>query len=179
MSGEVNNYQIKIKGEAGTTLIDLLIALTVIGIAVSVAMVRMGAARDRLRLTNSAQVLSASLDKARLAAIRCHCSISIQIFNTGSYSVTGPLTGSAVETINHPLEPTVTFQGLTLPLTITFDRSGRTDQDYHLTMWNRQGSRRVDLSGNGDLKLDGTPTRLTPARPLRARAEKDATLASF
>src|SRR5438876_869842 len=154
MSGENYEHQMRRKNQAGHSLTDLLIALTVIGIMVSVATVRIAAARDGLRLANSAQVLSAYLEKARLAAIRCHCSTTIQISSTGSYGVTGPLKSATVETINYPLEPTVTFQGLTLPLTITFDWRGRVDQDYHLTLSNAQGSRTVDLSGGGDIKLD-------------------------
>src|SRR5438552_3457741 len=154
MSCENYDCQIKRKSEAGNSLIDVLIVITVLAIVLSFAMVKIAAARDGLRLTNSAQVLSAYLEKARLAAIRCHCSTTIQISSTGSYSVTGPLKSATVETINYPLEPTVTFQGLTLPLTITFDWRGRVDQDYHLTLSNAQGSRPVDLSGGGDIKLD-------------------------
>jgi len=156
MSNENYHYQIKRNNEAGSSVIDMLVVLTVIGIVLSVAVVRIAVARDGLRLTNSAQVLSAYLEKARLAAIRCHCSTTVQISSTGSYMVTAPLKSATVETINYPLEPTVTFQGLTLPLTITFDWRGRADQDYHLTLSNTQGSRTVDLSGGGDIKLDSS-----------------------
>ncbi len=156
MSNENYHYQIKRNNEAGSSVIDMLVVLTVIGIVLSVAVVRIAVARDGLRLTNSAQVLSAYLEKARLAAIRCHCSTTVQISSTGSYMVTAPLKSATVETINYPLEPTVTFQGLTLPLTITFDWRGRADQDYHLTLSNTQGSKTVDLSGGGDIKLDSS-----------------------
>ena len=156
MSGENYNYKIRRDGEAGNSIIDLVAVLTVIGIVTSFAAIRIAAGRDGLRLSNSAQVLSAYMEKARLAAIRCHCSTTMQITTTGSYSVTGPLRSATVETMNYPLEPTVAFQGLTLPLTITFDWRGRADQDYHLTLSNAQGSRTVDLSGGGDIKLDST-----------------------
>jgi len=156
MSHESHDNQVNQRNQAGASLIDVLIALTVIGILISVATVRIAAARDGLRLTNSAQILSAYMEKARLAAIRCHCSTTIQITSTGSYDVTGPLKSATVETITYPLEPTVTFQGLTLPLTITFDWRGRADQDYHLTLSNAQGSKTVDLSGGGDIKLNST-----------------------
>src|SRR5439155_16004740 len=109
-----------------------------ITIVTSSALVKITAARDGLRLANSAQVLSAYMEKARLAAIRCHCSTTIQISSTDSYTVTAPLKSASTETINFPLEPNVTFQGLTLPLTITFDWRGRADQDYHLTLRNTQ-----------------------------------------
>src|SRR5206468_3249230 len=78
MSCENYDCQIKRKSEAGNSLIDVLIVITVLAIVLSFAMVKIAAARDGLRLTNSAQVLSAYLEKARLAAIRCHCSPTIQ-----------------------------------------------------------------------------------------------------
>ena len=142
--------------EAGHSLIDLLIAITMIGILTSFAAVRITTARDGLRLSNSAQVLSAYLEKTRLAAVRCHCSTTVQISSTGSYTITAPIKSATTETISQPLEPNVAFDGLTLPLTITFDWRGVTDQDYHLTLRNTQGTRRVDLSGAGDLKVDST-----------------------
>lgn len=178
MSDEVYDYQIKRKSDAGASLIDLLITLTVIGIVISFATVRITAARDGIRLTNSAQILSAYMEKARLAAIRCHCSTTIQIASTGSYNVNGPLRSATVETTNYPLEPTVTFQGLTLPLTITFDWRGRADQDYHLTLSNAQGSRTVDLSGGGDIKLNSTAD-YTYAPTIQANVSTDLNQDSY
>jgi type II secretory pathway pseudopilin PulG len=156
MSYENYDYEIKRRSEAGHSLIDLLIALTILGIVVSAAVGGIAAARDAIRLSNSAQIMSAYLEKARLAAIRCHCSTTVQISSTGSYTITAPLKNATVETINYPLEPTVTFQGLTLPLTITFDWRGRADQDYHLTLSNPQGTKTVDLSGGGSIKINST-----------------------
>jgi len=161
MSYEDYDYQIKRKSQAGHSLIDLLIALTLIGIVLSVAMVRIGTARDGLRLTNSAHVLSAYLEKARLAAIRCHCSTTIQISSLGSYSITGPLRSATVETITYPLEPTVKFQGLTLPLTITFDWRGRAGTTNLLTLTDSTtgvGSSTVVVGQAGDISTDTTVT---------------------
>jgi Tfp pilus assembly protein FimT len=154
MSYENYDGLTKRKSELGNGMIDVLITITIIGIVTSFAAIRIAAARDGLRLTNSAQVLSAYLEKARLAAIRCHCSTTVQISSTGSYTITAPIKSATTETLSLPLEPTVTFQGLTLPLTITFNWQGRADQDYHLTLSNTQGSRKVDLSGGGDIKID-------------------------
>ena len=161
MSYEDYDYQIKRKSQAGHSLIDLLIALTLVGIVLSVAMVRIGTARDGLRLTNSAHVLSAYLEKARLAAIRCHCSTTIQISSLGSYSITGPLRSATVETITYPLEPTVKFQGLTLPLTITFDWRGRAGTTNLLTLTDSTtgvGSSTVVVGQAGDISTDTTVT---------------------
>ena len=161
MSYEDYDYQITRKSQAGHSLIDLLIALTLIGIVLSVAMVRIGTARDGLRLTNSAHVLSAYLEKARMAAIRCHCSTTIQISSIGSYSITGPLRSATVETITYPLEPTVKFQGLTLPLTITFDWRGRAGTTILLTLTDSTtgvGSTTVVVGQAGDISTDTTVT---------------------
>ena len=161
MSYEDYDYQITRKSQAGHSLIDLLIALTLIGIVLSVAMVRIAVARDALRLTNSAHVLSAYLEKARLAAIRCHCSTTIQISSLGSYSITGPLRSATVETITYPLEPTVKFQGLTLPLTITFDWRGRAGTTILLTLSDSTtgvGSSTVVVGQAGDISTDTTVT---------------------
>ena len=156
MSHENHDSEIKRRSEAGHSLIDMLIALTILGILVSFAVPRIAATRDALRLSNSAQIMSAYLEKARLAAVRCHCSTTVQISSTGSYTITAPLKSATVETINYPLEPTVTFQGLTPPLTITFDWRGRADQDYHLVLGNSQGTKTVDLSGGGSIKINST-----------------------
>ena len=146
--------QTKRKHEAGAGVIDLMIVATIIAIVVSFAAVNLRAAREAMRLTTSSQVLGAFLDKARLAAVRCHCSTTVTISSTTGYRVTGPLKSATSEIVDFPLQPNVAFQGLTLPVTITFDWRGRPDNDYHLTLANSTGTRTVDLSGGGDIKLN-------------------------
>jgi type II secretory pathway pseudopilin PulG len=163
--------------EAGASLIDLMIAATIMAIIVSFAAVNITAAREGMRLSTSAQVLRAYLDKVRLASIRCHCSTTVLISNTSGYTVTAPLKSSTPETVNFPLEPNVNFQGLTLPLTITFDWRGRPDNDYHMTLTNSTGSKTVDLSGGGDVKLNST-ANYTYAPTLQANLATDLSDAS-
>ena len=134
----------------------MMIAATIIAIVVSFAVVNLTAAREGMRLATSAQTLRAYLDKVRLAAIRCHCSTTVTISNTTGYTMTAPLKSATSETLTFPLQPNVTFQGLTLPTTITFDWRGRSDNDYHLTLANSTGSKTVDLSGGGDVKVNST-----------------------
>jgi len=148
--------RINFRDESGKGIVDLMITLVAIGIVTSFAVVGIVSARDNLRLSNSSRVLSSYLEKTRLAAIRCHCSTTVQISSTGSYSVTGPLRSPTSETMTIPLDPSVNFQGLTLPLTITFDWRGRADNDYHLAISNTQGTRTVDLSGGGDIRINST-----------------------
>lgn len=148
--------RINFRDESGKGIVDLLITLVVIAIITSVAVVGIVSARDNMRLSNSAGVLSAYMEKTRLAAIRCHCSTTLQISSVQSYSATGPLRSPNSETMTIPLDSGVTFQGLTLPVTITFDWRGRADNDYHLTLINSRGSRTVDISGGGDIKINST-----------------------
>jgi len=154
-----------------------MIAATIMAIIVSFAAVNITAAREGMRLSTSAQVLRAYLDKVRLASIRCHCSTTVLISNTSGYTVTAPLKSSTPETVNFPLEPNVNFQGLTLPLTITFDWRGRPDNDYHLALTNSTGSKTVDLSGGGDVKLNST-ANYTYAPTLQANLATDLSDAS-
>ena len=158
-----------------------MITVVVIGIVTSFAVVGIVSARDNLRLSNSSRVLSSYLEKTRLAAIRCHCSTTVQISSTGSYSVTGPLRSPTSETMTIPLDPNVNFQGLTLPLTMTFDWRGRADNDYHLTISNSQGTKTVDLSGGGDIRVNSTSS-YTYAPPIQATLPtnlSDATADSY
>ena len=148
--------RISFRDESGKGIIDMMITVVVIAVVTSFAVIGIVAARNNLRLSNSSRVLSSYLEKTRLAAIRCHCSTTVQITSTGSYSVTGPLRSPTSETMTIPLDPDVTFQGLTLPLTITFDWRGRADNDYHLAITNSQGTRTVDLSGGGDIRVNST-----------------------
>ena len=150
--------RINFQDEAGKSLLDVMITLVVIAIVSSFGVVGIVAARDSMRLSNSARVLTSYMEKTRLAAVRCHCSTTLQISTTGSYSVSGPLRSATTETMTLPLDTNVTFQGLTLPLTITFDWRGRADNDYHLTLSNSQGTRTVDLSGGGDIRTDSSAT---------------------
>jgi len=150
--------RINFQDEAGKSVLDILITLVVVAIVSSFAVVGVVAARDSMRLSNSARVLTAYMEKTRLAAVRCHCSTTLQISITGSYSVSGPLRSATTETMTLPLDTNVTFQGLTLPLTITFDWRGRADNDYHLTLTNSQGTRTVDVSGGGDIRTDSSAT---------------------
>ena len=171
--------------EAGASVIDLMIAATIIGIVASVAVVNITAAREAMRLSNSTQILSAYVDKARLAAIRCHCSTTLQISDAGNYTITAPIKSATTETITFPLEKNVSFSGLTLPLTITFDWRGRPDNDYHLVLSNTSGTKRVDLSGGGDVKINSTsnytyaPTLQTNLPTDLSDAAADAFVTSF
>lgn len=167
-------FQTLRNGEAGASGIDIMIAVTIIAIVASVAVVNLSAAREGMRLNNSSQVLRAYLDKARLAAIRCHCSTTVTISSTGSYTVTGPLKSATSETVTFPLQPNVNFQGLTLPTTITFDWRGRPDNDYHLSLVNSSGTRTVDLSGGGDIKVNSI-ANYTYAPTLQANLPTDLT----
>ena len=147
----------RIKRQAGFSALDTLITVAVVAVVTSFAIVRISAAQENMRLARSAQVLSGYIEKARLAAIRCHCNTTLQVSGSGTYTVTGPLRSPTSEAQALPLDQNISFQNYSTPTTITFDWRGRPDNDYHLTLANSRGAtRNVDLSGGGDIKIDGT-----------------------
>lgn len=166
------NFSAPSRSEAGYSIINVLITLVVVGIVSSFAVLGISNARGSLRLSRSTQLLSSYMEKARLSAIRCHCTTTVQIPSTSSFSVTGPIKSATSETITLPLDQNVTFQGLTPPVTITFDWKGRADSDYHLTLVNSQGTRKLDVSGGGDVKIDST-SDYTAAPTIQANMPTD------
>jgi len=144
------------RSEAGYSIIDVMIMLVIVSIVTSFAVMGISNAQGSLRLSRSTQLLSSFMEKARLSAIRCHCNTTVQIPSTSTFTVTGPIKSATSETITLPLDQNVTFQGLTPPVTITFDWKGRADNDYHLTLVNSQGTRKLDVSGGGDVKINST-----------------------
>jgi Tfp pilus assembly protein FimT len=156
------SHQVKRSRERGSTILEMIIVAAIVGIITGYAVMRVTFARDSLRLTNSAQILSGYLEKARLAAIRCHCSSTVQIVDAGNYSVTGNLKDSSSQTLSVPLERNVTFQ--TQPETITFDWRGRADNDYPIVLVNSQNATiTINVRGGGDIKINSTAdSTITP-----------------
>jgi hypothetical protein len=133
-------------------MIEALIVATMVGILCCYAGLRIVWAQENLRLTNSAQILSGYVEKARLAAIRCHCTSSVQILNGTSYIVTGYLRGPSLETLSIPLESNIVFS--TTPQTITFDWRGRTNKNYPIVLRNSRKAITVNVAGGGDIAID-------------------------
>jgi prepilin-type N-terminal cleavage/methylation domain-containing protein len=138
--------------EAGFSMIEVMLVATMIGVLSCYAGLRIAWAQDNLRLTNSAQILSGYVEKSRLAAIRCHCTSSLQIINNANYTVTGYLRGPSLETLSIPLESNIVFTSN--QQTITFDWRGRTNNNYPIIIRNSRRSVTVNVAGGGDVTIN-------------------------
>jgi len=137
--------------EAGFSLPELLIVLVMIIMFTCFVGLRITWAQQSLRLTNSAQILSSYVERARLAAIRCHCTSTLQIINGNGYALTGYLNGASVETLSRSLEKDVQFG--TVAQTITFDWRGRTDKNYPVVLQTSRENLTVTIAGGGDTTI--------------------------
>ncbi|MGI8654182.1 MAG: pilus assembly FimT family protein [Pyrinomonadaceae bacterium] len=123
--------------ERGFSVLELILVLTVIGIVSSFAYVRLAAAREVMRVTNSSREFTNFVQKARLDSIRRHATTAankatVVINNATTYTVTGDFDGNGVTDSLRQLQQGVTFSAIasdgsavTLPITITFDWRGR------------------------------------------------------
>lgn len=124
-------------GERGFSLLELILILAVIGIVSGFAYVRLAAAREVMRVTNSSREFTSFVQKARLDSIRRHATTAaakatVVVNNATTYTVTGDFDGNGVTDSLRQLQQGVTFSAtasngsaVTLPITLTFDWRGR------------------------------------------------------
>lgn len=124
--------------ERGFSVLELILVLTVIGIVSSFAYVRLAAAREVMRVTNSSREFTNFVQKARLDSIRRHpptngaVPATVTVNDATTYTVTGDFDGNGVANSLKQLQQGVSFSATasdgtaaTLPVTITFDWRGR------------------------------------------------------
>ena len=150
------------RGERGFSLLQLLIAMAVIVIVTSMALMSTSTARNSLSLTNAARELASYLERARIDAITRQGTTSLQIISSTSYSVDIDADGSGTaDTRVITMPPDVTMSAtnpatgaaVTLPTTITFDKRGRTTTQTKVTL-SLAGSSQpasVMMTGSGDI----------------------------
>jgi type II secretory pathway pseudopilin PulG len=152
------------KGEEGRTLIEITIVASLIAVGTTLAAINIAPSQNAMRLRNSALVLTRYLEKARAAAIRCHCPATLQIVDGSNYKVSGVLSASGVnETRTVPLEPNITFG--TNPMTITYNWRGRADTTVDILLSSPAETTKVNVSGGGDVSID-TPFDSTYTPPV-------------
>ncbi len=125
------------QSERGFSVLELILVLTLIGIVSGFAYVRLAAAREVMRVTNSSREFTNFVQKARLDSIRRHAitaanQATVVINNGTTYTVTGDFDGNGVADSLKELQQGVTFaatasdgSAVTLPITISFDWRGR------------------------------------------------------
>lgn len=123
--------------ERGFSVLELILILAIIGIVSGFAYVRLAAAREVMRVTNSSREFTNFVQKARLDSIRRHATTAatqatIVVNNATTYTATGDFDGNGVTDSLRELQQGVSFSAtatdgsaVVLPITITFDWRGR------------------------------------------------------
>ncbi|HYG12138.1 MAG TPA: hypothetical protein VD835_19480, partial [Pyrinomonadaceae bacterium] len=156
------------RGERGFTLLQIVIVVAVIAIISTVALLGVASARAGQRRVNSARVLSAYLEKARVDSVRRRADGSagnplaaVSVLNANTYSVLLDFDHiGTTSTRTFTLEPGVTFANEAIGVVIQFDWRGRTGGDRLLEVFNSEYPNnpdfltRVAVSGFGDVTLN-------------------------
>jgi Tfp pilus assembly protein FimT len=167
-----NGSGARTRGEAGFSILQIVVTLAVVGIVSSFAVVRINAARDQIRLTNAAREFANYAEKARIDSIRRHVvggAASLTVNSTTTYQVFMDFDYNGTPTTRTFTLPTgVTFNGAQVtqtdgtvtnvtapPVTFSFDWRGRTSAADQITFQNtRQQSSTVGVTTAGEISLD-------------------------
>lgn len=153
--------------ERGFSLTEVALAVAIVSVISTMAVLGLRSARAAMRLNNSARVFAQNVERARLDAIRRHDSSNIEFINSTTYVIAMDYTGSGVKT-----ERTYTLDsGVTLVdasgNAITdafpyadFDWRGRTSEcAMFFQMKNRQNDMlKVQVAGSGDITVNNNVT---------------------
>lgn len=158
--------------EAGFTVVDLLIVISIVGIVTSFALTTTVRARIHLTRTNETRKFASYLEKCRLDSIRRRATTAAQmaqitIINSSSYSVTMDADGDSTidsREVSLPVDSALTFNG-PFPRTVYFNWRGRTvDAAGNVTVpgsvsiRNSYGTNTINITGAGQPSIDTTIT---------------------
>jgi Tfp pilus assembly protein FimT len=179
------------QNERGSTLIQLLVVLVVIGVVSTFALMRIQSARTSLALQNSMRMFAARIEKARLDAIRRHGSALVEFTTNNQYAITMDFDGNGTNpppTRTFNLEPNIIVTNADgsaiavddLP-TFDFGWRGGTPQCFtSIKMQNGLGqSSTLAVTSSGDVTIDtnlgatvspGTYSSISQTSDIAARA---------
>jgi len=163
----------KLGNAAGFSLPELLIAVTIIAIVGSLALLNFWQSTKSFKLAGATRTLSTYLEKARVDSVRRHGGSFININSATSYTVNMDFGGVGVVTaqtvtlptgtsLRYTLPPTTTsIDPSTTPTTITYDWRGRPANTVLITVTDSTsavGSSTVIVGTAGDISTDTTVT---------------------
>ena len=186
--------QKNLSNDAGVTVLEVLIVLTMIAVISGFALMRIVRARQIMIRANAAQEFVGYLEKARLDSVRRRPlpttaeMAQVSIVNANYYSVTidadGNGTLDAPKVIRLPVNTDLQFNG-TFPRTIYFDWRGRTVNSTGtitaasaITISSATyGSTSINLSDAGQAAIDAaiTSNTVTNTNPAPAPTFRDNT----
>jgi type II secretory pathway pseudopilin PulG len=175
--------------QRGSTLIQVLIVLAVVGIVSAFAFMRIQSARDSFALQNSMRMFAGRIEKARLDAIRRHGQAFVEFTANNQYAITMDFDGNGTTpTRTFSLEPNIALTNADgsaiavddLP-TFDFGWRGGTPQCFtSIRMQNGLGqSSNLAVTSSGDVTIDtnlgatvspGTFSSISQTSDIAARA---------
>jgi type II secretory pathway pseudopilin PulG len=144
------------KGQAGFSLLQLLMVLAIAGVVSVYAIIKIQSSREALALQNSVRQLAGHIEKARLDAVRRHSTTSVTFADTGSYDVFMDFDGTGNPyTRRYALLGSVVIPPGPLP-SINFNWRGRTSACTNTFSFVSPGSLQswVDVSDAGDVTIN-------------------------
>lgn len=146
----------RIHDASGFTILQIVIAVAIVVIFSTFALLTLASTRASLHLQNSVRQLSSYLEKARLDAIRRHANSTVVFTSPTTYDVTLDFSGSgATETRSYSFENGVSIISTPLP-TLSFNWRGRISScTITFAVQNSRGEQSwIDVSDAGDVTIN-------------------------
>src|SRR2546423_1939315 len=139
------------RSEAGFTVVQLAIAMAIIGILSGIAIIGVRSARAKMQRIGSARVFAGYLEKARVDSVRRHADTTpvdtrarVILTSANTYQVMMDFDGNgsifnadgSLESRTFTLDPEVVFSPTSYPDTITYNWRGQTGSDNSVTFLN-------------------------------------------
>ena len=144
----------RLVGRGAFTLIEIAIAVAILGFVVALLVPRFGAAANRMRLTQASQTVAADLDLVMsLAAQQQHPVRLVYTASTGEYAMSDRVTGQllrkrAIGASSEWRVDSVTF----LPDTLDVSPTGLASSPVTVSL-HKDGTRRVTMSRTGIVRV--------------------------
>lgn len=144
----------------GFTIVQMIVALAIISIVSTVAVLGVKSSREHFKMQSSARLFASYCEKARADSVRRHAAsgeeASVEMFGEGTttYNVTMDYGSGAVETRTFNLDSGIDFG--TDPAKVTFDWRGRLLGEavvFQIRSKYLDDSIPVDVSGSGDVTI--------------------------
>ena len=130
---------LNLKSQNGLSLVELLVVITIIAVVAGLAMMQRGNANEQFQRQNAARELKTAFERARFDSVKRRGDgtvpfAQVSITTTGFTLVTdvnqdGDVTDTG-DSVTTPFPPNITVTtrtGLSLPLTVSFNRRGEPD----------------------------------------------------
>jgi len=144
----------------GFTIVQMIVALAIISIVSTVAVLGVKSSREHFKMQSSARLFASYCEKARADSVRRHAAsgeeASVEMFGEGTttYNVTMDYGSGIVETRTFQLDPGIQFS--TKAKKVTFDWRGRLlgqAEVFQIESTYLKDSIPVDVSGSGDVTI--------------------------